>query len=117
LASGDIRLIPRDAFTSETLSCLKRAGVAQTVFQHDGAKLVVLPEIRVEDDSDTKLAEVRKYAESRHIQIADEREGRLTLKLGPADPSEAISLAAQLVEDYKVFATPRFLRLVPRPAR
>src|SRR5262245_2120165 len=49
LAGGKIRLVSSDAFDKDTLSRMKNAGVAQTVYRQEGAILVILPEIRVED--------------------------------------------------------------------
>src|SRR5262245_30818249 len=58
LPGGDLRLIPCDALPSDTLARLREAGVTQPVFRKDGANLVALPEVRVEDDDEAKLAEV-----------------------------------------------------------
>ena len=115
LSGSEIRLVPRSELTDDTLSRLTSAGITQTVYRQDGATLVSLPEIRVENDADPKLADVRRFAAKMHIHVTDLGEGRLTLNLDPAESGEAVKLAAQLFEEFDVSATPRFLRLMPRP--
>jgi hypothetical protein len=113
---GGIRLVERDALAPGTLDRLQSAGVTQPVFRQDSAIVIALPEIRIEDDSEAKLAQVRKFAESKVQPIADGAEGRLTLYPLSADGGDALSLANELAEQYKLAsASPRFLRIVPGP--
>jgi len=115
--SGGIRLVERQALAPATLERLQNAGVTQPVFRQQGAVMVALPEVRVEDDDEARLAKVRKSAASKNVSITQDAAGRLTLRLLSADGGDAVSLAAQLIEHFKpASASPRFVRIVPRPA-
>lgn len=59
---GGIRLVEREALAPETFDRLQSAGVTQPVFRQDGAIMIALPEIRIEDDSEAKLAQARQFA-------------------------------------------------------
>jgi hypothetical protein len=113
---GGIRLLPRDALSPETLQRLQDAGATQPVFRHEGAILIALPEIRVEDDSQAKLAAVRRFAAKKAQPSGDAAEGRMTLRPLSNSGGDALSLANELAEQLKVGSvTPRFLRIVPGP--
>ena len=113
---GGIRLVQREALGPETLARLQSAGVTQPVFRQAGAIMIALPEIRIEDEIQAKLAEVRRFAASTKQLITNDAEGHLTIQPPSADGGDALSLANVLVEQYKVTsASPRFLRIVPGP--
>ena len=114
---GGIRLIHRDDLGADTLERLHSAGVTQPVFRQDGATLIVLPEIRIEDDCEKTLAEVRKFAAGKVQPITGDTEGRLTLQPLSDDGRDALTLANELVERYPAASvSPRFLRVMPGPA-
>lgn len=109
-----IRLLERDSLSPATITRLQDAGVTQPVFRAQGSIVVALPEVRVEDGSATKLAKARAAAEGKAKADADE--GRLTLRPSSDNGADAIALANELVEQLDVAsATPRFIRVVPRP--
>lgn len=113
---GGIRLVQRDDLMPDTLKRLRNAGVTQPVYRQDGAILVALPEIRIEDDSEAKLAEVRKYVVGKVQPITSDAEGRLSLHPLSDDGRDALTLANELVEQYKLTSvSPRFLRVLPGP--
>jgi hypothetical protein len=113
---GGIRLVRVGDLEPDTLERLQKAAVTQPVFRQDGTILVALPEIRIEDEREAKLAEVREFVAGRARPAADENEGRLTLHLQSEDGRDALMLANELVERYKpASVSPRFLRVVPGP--
>jgi hypothetical protein len=113
---GGIRLVQVDDLEPNTLERLQKAAVTHPVFRQDGTILVALPDIRIEDESIAKLAEVRKFAAGKARLLADENDGRLTLHLQSEDGRDALVLANELVELYKpASVSPRFLRVVPGP--
>ena len=113
---GGIRLLEREALAPATLARLQSSGVTQPVFRQQGAVMIALPEVRVEDDSAATLAKVRKFAASENVSITDDAPGRLTLRPSSPDGGDALSLAAELSEQFKpASASPRFVRIVPRP--
>ena len=114
---GGIRLVRRDALEGDTLDRLQSAGVTQPVFRQEGATVVALPEVRVEDDSEAKLAEVRKIVADKARPITAGPAGPLTLHVLSDDGRDALALANELVERHKLTSvTPRFLRIVSGPA-
>ena len=113
---GGIRLIHRENLEADTLDRLQRAGVTQPVFRQDGATLVALPEIRIEDNCEANLAEVRKFVVGKAQPITGDAEGLLTLHPLSDDGRDALTMANELVERYKLtFVSPRFLRIVSDP--
>jgi hypothetical protein len=113
---GGIRLVHRDSLGADTLNRLQSAGVTQPVFRQSGATLVALPEIRVEDDRQATLAEVRKFAAGKVRPMPDDAEGRLTLHPLSEDGRDALTLANELVERYQpASVSPRFVRVVSGP--
>jgi hypothetical protein len=111
-----IRLISRHNLDADTLDRLQRAGVTQPVFRQGDATLVALPEIRIEDDREETLAKVRQFVADKAQPITDDAEGRLTLRPLSDDGRDALTLANELVEHYKLASgSPRFLRIVPGP--
>jgi hypothetical protein len=114
---GGIRLVQVSDLERDTLKHLRKGAVTHPVFRQDGTIVVALPEIRVEDDSDAKLADVREFAAGKARPTGDENEGRLTLRLRSEDGRDALVLANELVERYKpASVSPRFLRVVAGPA-
>jgi hypothetical protein len=113
---GGIRLVRVDDLKPDTLERLQKAAVTHPVFRQESTILVALPEIRIEDESEAKLAEVRQFAAGKARPVADENEGRLTLHFQSEDGRDALVLANELVERYKpASVSPRFLRVVPGP--
>ena len=105
-----------DDLKPDTLKRLRNAGVTQPVYRQGGAILVALPEIRIEDDSEAKLAEVRKFVVGKVQPITSDAEGRLSLHPLSDDGRDALTLANELVEQYKLTSvSPRFLRVLPGP--
>ena len=114
---GGIRLVRVENLAPGTLVRLQKATVTQPVFRQDGTILIALPEIRIEDDNQAKLAEVREFAAAKARPVADEIEGRLTLRPQSDDGRDALTLANELVERYKpASVSPRFLRSRPWPS-
>jgi hypothetical protein len=113
---GGIRLIRRDSLGTDTLDRLQSAGVTQPVFRQDGATLVALPEIRIEDAGEATLAAVREFAADKVQPITGDVGGRLTLHPLSDDGRDALTLANELIERYKLTSvSPRFLRIVSVP--
>src|SRR5262249_36986261 len=111
-----IRLLQRDELEPDTLDRLHSMGATQPVFRQDGATMIALPEIRVEDDSEATLAKVRKYVVGKAHATAKDAEGQLTLRPLSDNGQDAVALANELVEHYELSSvSPRFLRIVPGP--
>jgi hypothetical protein len=113
---GGIRVVQRNQLDANTLERLQSAGVTQPVFRQGGATLVALPEIRIEDDCESTLEEVRKFAVDKVRPMTGDDEGRLTLRPLSGDGGDALALANELVERFKpASVSPRFLRIVSGP--
>lgn len=96
---------------------LEQAGLTQPVYRSAGAILVALPEIRVESEDDSLLEEVAtSLGDTKGLAIS-RSPGRLSLTLETGDGSDALVLANSLTERHPgLSVTPRFLRIVERPA-
>lgn len=88
-------------------------------YRADGAQLVALPEVRVEDADEAALARVAAWLaqEPTAGEVLSVRPGRLTLRPGSAMQGDSVALAREAVERCGVAsASPRFLRISKKPA-
>lgn len=116
---GDLVLIPADSISPSTQESLKKAGAVQRVFRADDTTLVVMPEVRVEDNSQDRGKVLRQWlAEHSDVaQVLTDNGDRLVLRPVSGQGTDALRLAAQLTEEVHVqSAQPRFMRVVRRPS-
>jgi hypothetical protein len=92
---------------------------AQRVFQCQGALVIALPEIRIEDSRPAKLAAVKKWLKRHEATLDVEEAGnQITVRPRSKQGLDALSLAAKINEELQVeLAQPRFVRIVPSPSK
>ena len=98
---------------SEALPAMLPAYSAQ------GAQMVALPEVRVEDADEAALARVAAWLarEPAAGEVLASRPGRLVLRPGAALQGDSVALAREAVERCGVAsASPRFVRISKKPA-
>jgi porphobilinogen deaminase len=107
--------VKRQLLTPKQLDALTRVGAAHPVFQSQGAILIALPEVRVEESSSQRrralLRWIREHAEV--AEIVDNTGEKIALRPTSGQGADAITLANQLVEQIgPELAQPRFLRVI-----
>jgi hypothetical protein len=112
---GDLILVKRQALTPKQLDALTRHGAAHPVFQSEGALLIALPEVRVEESSSQRrralLRWIREHGDV--AQVVEDNGERIVLRPTSGQGADAITLANQLSEQIgPELAQPRFLRVV-----
>jgi hypothetical protein len=112
---GDLILVKRQLLTPKQLDALTRHGAAHPVFQSNGAMLIALPEVRVEESSSQRrralLRWIREHADI--AEIVEDDGNKFVLRPTTGQGADAITLANQLVEQIgPELAQPRFLRVV-----
>ena len=114
---GDLVLVRRDALSSRQLDALAKQGAIHPVFHAEGAMLVALPEVRVEESSPQRR-EVLHHWLRQHIrdaEIVEDRGDRIVLRPTTGRGQDALTLANHLTEQVgPEMAQPRFLRIVER---
>jgi hypothetical protein len=98
---------------------LKKAGALQPVYKADGAILVALPEVRVEETRKVQQEKLEKWlkahAAATEVQRSDD--GPMVVKPASGDGDDALMLANALTEAVQPeLVQPRFLRVTPRPS-
>jgi len=114
---GDLFLVRRDGFSSRQLDALAKQGAIQPVFHAEGAMLVALPEVRVEESSPERQQSVHRWLRqhTRDAEIVEDRGDRIVLRPTSGRGQDALTLANHLTEQVgPEMAQPRFLRIVDR---
>lgn len=89
------------------------AGV-HPVYRAEGALVVVLPEVRLEGEDESRLAELVNAVSGAHV--AEHTQGRVVAVPDSGRGEDALAIANELAESPETeLAQARFLRVVPRP--
>jgi hypothetical protein len=121
LTSG-IRLVDRSMLEHDAaaLAALQKAGVVQPAYRSQGAVVVVLPEVRVEEGRGGATKRRLKQWLHRHAADADvdnEGDERITIRPKSGSGQDALALANSLAEEVRPeLAQARFVRSVKGPA-
>ncbi|HXY33705.1 MAG TPA: hypothetical protein VEI07_05720, partial [Planctomycetaceae bacterium] len=114
----EISLLQSDLLGNKEREILEAAHALQPVYRSQGAVIVVLPEIRIEDRRQSHWAALRQWLKKHPAKAAvvEDKGDRMTLRVVSGDGRDAIDLANQLTSELDVeVAQPRFLRIVGRP--
>lgn len=83
------------------------------VYRVGGELIVVLPEIRVEDDDPARIDAVRKLLARRSVTMESPNPQRLDIAVASSDGRETLRLACEIWETARpALAQPHFLRLL-----
>ena len=113
---GEIRLVPRGEIPPAVLKALEKSAALLPVFTCEQARIVVLPEVRVE--AGAKGAELRAFLEKHRSSavVASEEGERVVLRPASGKGLDALKLANELHEAVgPALAQARFVRTVRRP--
>lgn len=114
-----IVLLNRSDLSDEVQESLEDAGVAHPVYRDPtGALTVVLPEVRVEADTDESQAKVRAELEGDEadVEVVEDDDSRFVLRPASGRGIDALELANNLYDRARpAMSQPRLLRLVDRP--
>lgn len=114
---GDLVLVRLGTIPRRQLHPLSQKGAIQPVFKVDGAKLVALPEVRVEESSPGRQEEIHQWLRQHTdaAEIVEDRGDRIVLRPTSGRGRDALLLANDLTEQVgPEMAQPRFLRIVDR---
>jgi hypothetical protein len=118
--TSEVRLLERSSLENpKVVGTLENAGVLQPVYRSQGAILVVLPEIRVEETRLARQQQLRAWLKSHAADmfVEDKNAGRLTLRPVSGDGGDALALANALAEEVgPEMVQARFVRITPRPS-
>ncbi len=112
-----IALVPRAEIPAEVLAGLDQEGAIHPVFRYGRARIVVLPEVRVEV-AGAEEQRLRRALEKGDFQAEVEHDDgeRLVLRPRSGRGIDALALANALHEKVAPsLAQARFLRIVPKP--
>jgi hypothetical protein len=115
---GDLVLVRCDALTGEQRDALAQRGASHPVFHAEGATLVALPEVRVEDSSPRRQAALHDWLRQHtgEAEVVEDRGDRIVLRPTSGRGLDALTLANHLGEQVRPeMAQPRFLRIAERP--
>ena len=118
LPSGII-LVHRAEYPGELLARIEAAGAALPAFRSGRAVVVLMPEVRVEFDSDQHADALRALRESEvSAEITDDSPNRLALRPRSGKGEDALDLANYIYEQVRPAASSvRMLQVVPKPLR
>jgi hypothetical protein len=114
---GDLVLVRRGALSDPQLDALSKQGAIHPAFHAEGATLVALPEVRVEESSPERQKAVRRWLRQHgdEAEIVEDRGDRIVLRPTSGRGQDALALANRLTEQVgPEMAQPRFLRIVDR---
>jgi len=114
---GDLVLVRRKALSTRQFDALVRQGAIHPVFRAEGAMLVALPEVRVEDSSPERRRAVHRWLRQHagDTEIVEDQGDRIVLRPASGCGQDALALANHLTEQVgPEMAQPRFLRIVDR---
>jgi hypothetical protein len=115
---GDLFLARRKSVPPKQLQELEQAGAVEPVFQAQGAMIVVLPEVRVEDPSQERRAAVQAWLRKNgQAEVVSAEDDRIVLRPTSGRALDALDIANQLAEQVgPALAQARFLRVTARPS-
>jgi hypothetical protein len=114
---GDLILARRQAVPPKQLDALTRTGAAHPVFKAEGATLIALPEVRVEESSSQRQRALHRWLREHSdlAQVVEDGGERMILRPTSGRGLDAITLANHLTEQIgPELAQPRFVRVVDR---
>ena len=115
-----VYVVPIDELTDEARNIIKKNSAGRTVFRLGDQLVIVLPEIRVEDEDDLLESKLAGWVKQ-HKELAQTKKdprGRTIIEPINKSGSDALEIARSLVEDLKVeSAQPRMVQKIrsPRP--
>ncbi len=116
---GHLALIDKNDLNEDILEKLRELKIVYPVFEADGALVIPLPEVRIEDDDQSRLIDVRNWVRE-HSQLAkiiSDKHGRISVKPVSNDPSDALEIANRVTEEIGPdLAQTRFIRKISRGA-
>jgi hypothetical protein len=113
-----IVIVRRDALPSGARTQLesRRRALMPVVQDDDGSLIVVLPEVRVENDDDTATSRVLRWLRLRKDVEFDVEPDRIVVRPLSHDGRDALHLANEIQEELKPsLSQARFMRVVRRP--
>ncbi len=117
LTSG-VSLVNLDQVSAHDHTALKGAGALRPVFRAEGAILVALPEIRVEESRPDRVKKLKDWLAKHHsdVDVESTRDGRFTIRTKSGSGEDALALSNTLVEELGAQVSQvRFVRVIPRP--
>jgi hypothetical protein len=114
---GDLVLVRRASLSGQQLDAFAKQGAIHPVFHTEGARLVALPEVRVEESSHERRRALHHWLRqhARDAEIVEDRGDRIVLRPTSGLGQDALALANHLAEQVgPEMAQPRFLRIVDR---
>jgi hypothetical protein len=120
--AGGMVLVERKdlgAKAAEVVDALRRAGALQPVYRAQGAILIALPEVRVEESRAAKQGSLEEWLRSNEASatVASRGEGTLVIAAASGYGGDALGIANALSEQVgPEMAQPRFLRVTERPS-
>ena len=110
-----VALLAIDDIPEDALAFIREHGADLPVFHENGTLIIVLPEVRVEFDTEIELENIKSYLNTKAVTVQKQKRKRLSLVPNSRSGKEALELANQLGEKLKVgLSQARFLRVVPR---
>jgi hypothetical protein len=114
-----IVMVDPDALSEDVGEALDGVGALQPVFgSRDTGLVVVLPELRIETDSEAAADDVKRFLESSDIdaEVVRDTHERMVVRPSSGRGMDALQLANSVVEAvHPSMAQARLLRVVPRP--
>jgi hypothetical protein len=117
LASG-VSLVSLEQVSAHDHAALNDAGALRPVFRAEGAILVALPEIRVEESRPDRVKKLKSWLAKHQseVEVEQARDGRFTIRPKSGSGEDALALSNALVEELGAQVSQvRFVRVVPRP--
>jgi hypothetical protein len=112
-----IKVLDADRISATVRAALESVHALQPVFRSHGATLVVLPEVRVEESSQSRQAALREWLASNQARahVVSEEGEQLVLRPASGSGADALDIANELAEEvHPEMAQARFLRLTSK---
>jgi hypothetical protein len=112
---GDLILVKRVAIAAKPLDALTAHGAVHPVFRADGAMMIALPEVRVEESSVERQRALHRWIRQHgdEAEVVEDSGEKMLLRPPSGAGVDAITLANHLTEQVgPEMAQPRFLRVV-----
>jgi hypothetical protein len=112
---GDLVLVKRQAIPAKPLDALTLQGAVHPVFRAEGAFLIALPEVRVEEPSTQRQRAVHRWVRQHgdEAELVEDNGEQMLLRPTSGRGTDAITLANHLTEQIgPEMAQARFVRVV-----
>jgi hypothetical protein len=112
---GELIMVKRLAIPAKLLDAIALHGGVQPVFRAEGAVMIALPEVRVEESSVQRQRALHRWIRQHgdEAELVEDQGARILLRPTSGNGLDAISLANHLTEQIgPEMAQPRFLRIV-----